>query len=270
MVPIGVVTRDRINYLDTTLRSLSASAIPADVPLRVFSDHSDTAEMRRYLETDEVIPTTRNWPTGNAAWKRAGLDFVAQQDQHPVGIASKIQVRRLPGTTSLGVFAASLFAIRALLDEFPLAEGLFLLQDDIVVKADWYARMLAAREIQLSRPLGVLSGMRLNRAIVPGKPVIESHTTAQCLYIPRSTVERLSVFFGQRSPSRKQFDDRLCDAVTKAGLAMGLLCPFVCQHIGVVSEVRPGRKWERSPNRGRIGYLVAPPFAYGDTIRIFP
>lgn len=272
MVPIGIVTRDRAAYLDVTLRSLSATDLPRNISLTVFDDCSTDARTRAYYATDQQIEVDIAWP-GSDAWRRFGLNIVSDDYQLPKGIAGRVDVVRL-GDQSQGVINASCAAARSLFQQHKDAQGVLLLQDDVIFNADWYTRMLdtvtCAAEYA-ERPLGLLAGLKLNQqmAFVGSPPrAVSCGITAQCMYIPRATFDSCRWYFVKRHSGMKRFDDTLRREVVKKGKWAGCIYPFVCQHIGINSIVRPGKKWTFAAS-GRIGYYAYPPYALAADVAQF-
>lgn len=267
MIPIGILTKDRMDYLDVTLRSLSATDLPESTPVLLYDDGSTAASTQLYYTTSQPVSTTHAWPH-DSKWRAAGLDVIQNNYYPPCGIAGKLPVVSLvyAGT---GVVNASCAAIRDLFRRFPAARGVILLQDDILLKADWYARL---RDTAGKVPkLGLLAGIKLNHKLHAHRAVngfISSGVTAQCLYITAEAYRRCQDYLTREHVIQKRFDDTFRSTVVGTGLTAGCLFPFICQHIGVRSLVRPGYTW-KSRNRGRIGYYVAPPYALAQSVRTF-
>jgi len=263
MVPIGIVTRNRVQYLDVTLRSLSATDLPTDVPVTVFDDVSDNPFVKRYLTSNARLNMQRNWP-GHATWRKAGLAVIQQADGPPKGVNGRVHWQSL-GNTPRGVVEGSCEAVRRMFKAHPDAPAVILLQDDVIFNANWYERLcVTAQTHEFPQPLGVLSGCKLNQVYSALKgqkslpPVLASGITAQCLYITRAAHNKLDMFkLPQRQ--RKQFDDMLKRRVSNNGMWAGVILPFVCQHFGVQSQVRPTRTWSSRKN-GRIGFYAYPPY----------
>jgi DNA-binding transcriptional LysR family regulator len=151
------------------------------------------------------------------------------------------------------------------------ADGVFLLQDDVVFNADWYERMLdtvSRSNMFTDKPIGVLAGIKLNHKLKPGERIAApSGITAQCLYISRRAFDKVE--FLRKPPAVKQrFDDLLRRSMVTAGLWGGVIYPFVCQHIGVQSLVRPHKRWTAS-STARVGYYAHPPYTMSDSVRVF-
>lgn len=269
MVPIGIITRNRFQYLDLTLRSLSATRIPACEVL-VFDDSSDDQETVRYLSTTESIQQTAHWPIDDAWRTDLGLEMVNQQPSVIRGIADLVRVETLD-RACLGVVEGSRVAVRRLFERSSQADGVILLQDDVVFNIDWYERLMTVvKEYPFPCDLGVLAGIRLsvkyNLPVAPNS-VKRSKFTGQCIYVSRSFFDRVE-FFGRRQHETKRFDDLLQASAESAGFWAGVILPFVCQHVGVNSLVRPEWSWYRTP-RGRIGTCSFPPYVIQGEVRSF-
>jgi len=272
MVPVGIITRERVAYLDVTLKSLSATQLPVGAPVTIFDDGSHSKTAKNYYETAKPIRTTAKWPT-DASWKKTlGLEIVNKANQKVLGLNGKVPVVTL-ARKPLGVVNASCRAITHLFKENPAAPGVFLLQDDIVFKEDWYHRMLdtvARAEEYTDKEVGLLAGLKLNYAVDKGKrnrPAVASGVTAQCLYISRQAHDVLySSYINKKHRINRRFDDTFRKAVAKTDLWAGCIFPFVCQHIGIQSLVRPGKSWKRG-RTGRVGYHVHPPYAMAAEVK---
>ena len=205
MIPIGIVTRNRPEYLDVTLRSLAGAESDADQRVIVFDDASDTPSAREYLYTPRTVRIGLH-AQEKATWKTLGMKDSAGAAIR--GIGGRVEVIRL-GTNPLGVVNASCAAICRLFASHPHAAGIFLIQDDVVFKADWKRRMREAADLTATakRP-GVLAGMTFFRR-PPRRNVSlsdERFVTAQCLFVPREVFVKLSDWLHQRHDSSSFFD----------------------------------------------------------------
>lgn len=271
-VPIGILTSNRIDYLDATLRSLSASSLPADAPVVLFTDGEQDKRSVAYYHTDKEQDFEITWPTDDC-WHNFGLSVVSDNTHAIRGLQGHIPVVAVSAGLRLGVVEASRQAVMRLLDMYPFAPGAILLQDDVVFNVDWYDLLLATasnHRLYSPRVLGLLAGLVLNRYLkmpaagLPG--VVASRITAQCLYVPRYATEVVK-FWRVPSTEKQQFDNRVCQSTRDAGLWAGARLPFVCQHIGTVSRVRPHWGWDAKES-GRVGYHAWPPFAYADRVQL--
>lgn len=255
--PVGILTHNRARYLNITLRSLSASvaAIERDINVTIFDDGSDAAT-QAYYETIEPVAVATDWPS-HRSWKREGLEGLLQHADHVQGLGGRLQVIRL-GEAPVGVVNASCRALSKLFEANPNAPYVVLLQDDIVFQADWFRCMVrTAGAIQTStgKQLGLLAGIKLN-AMVPATAkktgMAEGGITAQCLLVTRAGFQRCADFLQRTHTTTMRFDDMFRDCMAKAGLWAGCIVPYVCQHFGAVSKVRPKRTWGSRAN-GRVG-----------------
>lgn len=274
VTPIGVLSRNRVAYLDVTLRSLSGTILPADQPVVVFDDASDHGSALAYLYGDGPVEVPRHWPVRDRGWRNYGLDVVNRHDRTPLGLTGKVLIHKLH-REPLGVVNASCRAIRYLFDLYPTAPGVFLLQDDEVFNMDWQQRMLAAAQgATPGGPLGVLAGCRLNRPTRRqdrdrGVLLVTSSVTAQCLYVTQAGYAGARDWFHAHHNRRESFDDLVCKAIRRAGRTVCLLNPFVCQHIGMVSLVRPRVGWTSRGGSGRVGLAARPPYMMADVVKNF-
>lgn len=239
----------------------------------VCDDASDDPVTREYLYTDHEISTVHSWPKVRH-WETAGLGFLPD---NPClnGIKDRVQVTRI-SHGPVGVVNASCFAIRDMFERSPSADGVILLQDDLVFKAHWYDRLLDAVRFQCRdpKPIGLIAGMTLNR--LRNRPELVRGTnsvrfaTGQCYFISRQFFEHARPWFCRTDHGPMGFDFEICALAQNGGFDVQLLAPYVCQHIGVASKVRPERRFfqsERSP--GRFGFAVGPPFAFAESVRSF-
>jgi hypothetical protein len=273
MVPIGILTRNRAVCLDATLRSLSATRLPDDATVIVYDDASDDAAARRYLDTDDVFEVPHRWP-GCSAWREAGLGFL-KDDPVLRGVAGQVEVVRL-GDRPLGVGNASCRAICDLFTRRPDAPGVILLQDDIVLTADWYERLLGqlGRAFTPGLAQGLVAGMHRDHcgwrrgAKPPRAARAVQFCSAQCYLVTREFFARAQSWFARADHEPKNFDKYLCQEACRRECEVQLLAPYVCQHFGVESLVRPHLEFFRE-RTGRIGLAARGPFALADRVRSF-
>lgn len=235
-IPIGILTRNRAVYLDTTLKSLQNSNAPEVI---IFDDCSDDPDTRRLLDTSDEFQIEYEWPKYQE-WKDAGLDFL--KDNPTVnGIHGKIKVHQVC-VKPVGVVNASCWTIRDLFRMNPQAPAVILLQDDVVFQKDWY-------EILTNHPrdkVAIIAGMHLDYAGT------RNYYTAQCYLITREFYENKNWWFIINHKNPFSFDVKICRKALNEGFAINCILPYICQHIGVVSQVRPHRKF-KTDNYMRIG-----------------
>jgi hypothetical protein len=261
MIPIGIVTRNRPVYLDATLRSLSATRLPADVPVIVYDDASDLPEARRYLDTNEEFQVEYQWPTW-PRWREAGLGNL--QD-NPVlqGIAGLVPVIRVAEQV-VGVGNAECFAIRDLFTRYPASDALILLEDDALYNVDWYERLTSqiGKAITRGGRQGIVSGYKVGGDLNWTKTVLQRFVPTVCTLVRRTFYETSRAWFARMDHAFRGGDVELCAEARRARFEIQLLVPYVCQHIGVASEVRPGLEfYDPETEAARLGRHSHPPFA---------
>lgn len=278
MVPIGIITRERLGCLAATLYSLAATDLPGPPVIYLYDDGSEDPAMRAFLYEGRSVEVPRLVPPKMA---RAHFGLNILREVPPticLGVPAGFQL--VPGNARLGVFAQSCRALRCMYEGHPDAAGYILLQDDIVFKKDWYSHLCgAAAAYAGKRPLGLLGGIRLNRKI-PRRGLnkrvrltVTSYVTGQCLYFPRESVQAMLPWLisEEAGNRRHKWDDTVCKYLDKTlHRDVALLHPFCCQHIGLTSLVRPSRTWRQFGEAGRIGYYAYPPFVMGTDLQFGP
>ena len=269
MIPIGVVTRNRYAYLDVTIRSLSASRLPADQAVVVFDDASDDAQTIDYLYSSKVIPGPKDWPT-DSFWEQYGLSCISLR-RPIIGISGTLPVITI-GKERIGVVNASCTALKWLFALYPHSKAVILLQDDVLVQPSWLEDLILA-ERRLAQLPGLIAGCRLNRTVKTNSPVVhipQGGVTAQCYYITNRGKEACWSWIHHTHHMTSGFDNKFCNAIRKGGADVFLVNPSVCQHFGVVSQVRPTWGWRRlNQRKGRVDYTANAPFAMAHAIRRF-
>ena len=137
-----------------------------------------------------------------------------------------------------GVVNASCMAIKNYMTD----AGMILLQDDILMTANWYKNLLVEADL--------VAGMTLTS----GFPY-----TAQCLYLSKKLYDTCFEWFNAWHNETSNFDGMLFNMAAEKGLKIELISPAVCQHIGVVSLVRVNRPWRTPKGKYRITYDLLDP-----------
>lgn len=261
-IPIGILTQDRPLYLAATLHSLSGTNLrPEDATVTVFDDGSVSRPavlQFNYPSSERVEGFLEALPGAG----RFGYPL-EMASLRPTGIADKVRVCSL-GPDRVGVVNASKLAIRHLF-ETSISPFVVLLQDDIIFKTNWLEVLKQAAN-EAGPSLGIMAGLNiLHQTDLP--PGVEWAYTlsAQCLLLTRPFFETCRTWFYEQSAMENCFDSGLCYAATSAGFSVGVVRPYVCQHIGIMSRVHPRLEW----GQGRVGRDVAPPYAWSATLRSF-
>jgi len=153
-----------------------------------------------------------------------------------------------------------------------------LLQDDVVFNANWYARLTAqaGRVFKRGGHQGLVAGMHIDGVELRTRGQMVLHNTlmrfasAQCYLVRRPFFEEQRAWFARTDHERKNFDRNLCRLASDTGFELHLVVPYVCQHIGFKSEVRPTLSFYRDDvSLGRIGHRARPPYVIAEGIQGF-
>jgi len=244
--PIGILTFNRPALLDLTLRSLCASDLPEGIRVVIYDDASNETPAIDYLYTNKAIAGISSLTP-----IKLGTDTpVVTLNKNVGGIHGSIQVSR--SKSHMGVFHGSLRALYHFLKTTD-APYLCLVQDDVIFAQDWYLKMsnVAAYE----RP-GVLAGLAFGSAacrrckLSKKGAVISSFVQASCLFLSRELlISALPKMLTIEKSRMRGFDTLICDIARQVGANILLMCPNVCQHVGVLSLVRPERSYDRKKGR---------------------
>ena len=174
--------------------------------------------------------------------------------------------------TSTVAFAVT---VPASISRPPDAPGMILLQDDdVVFTTNRYERLVGQvrRVLQVGRRQGIVAGMHLDhrqkRRITRTSPV--RFCSAQCYLITRDLFEDQRAWFDRTNHEPRNFDKWLCKLLRAKGFELRLLYPYVCQHIGVVSKVRPDAAFYRDDRTaGRVGMATSDVYVTTQKVHIF-
>ena len=138
-IPIAMRSRNRPVYLDTTLKSLWATDIPSDAPMIVVDDCSDDELQLKYLNTcdDFVLPQPQIWRR-DAKFVNAAATFAPVHRLK--GIADKVEV--VHPEMRMGVFHGVFWCVQYMMERFPEAEAIILIEADAVFHKDWYTTLM--------------------------------------------------------------------------------------------------------------------------------
>jgi hypothetical protein len=261
MIPIGFVTCNRHKFLDVTLRSLSATTLPADQEVIVYDDCSDDASTLTYLYTNNPVALAYEWPDFDI------VRDIESQTRGP-GIERKVHVVRFD--EPLGVMRGSCKAFHDMIERYGTERGIIMCQDDLIFNEDWLAR-LTVPVTPVARPVGLVAGIWLQHNLPARKvPQLVEHggITAQCYYLTTAGCDAIAKFLRNPPKDKVGFDNRLCQAVRSAADVYAL-SPAMGQHIGIASTVRPWVKWRTWGARGRLDWSSQPPYAMAPSVKKF-
>jgi len=273
-VSIAITTRNRYRYLDATLKSLSGSNLPEDVPVTVYDDASDDGDTLAYYQIDHALYDGYVWTRRKEFLEITG-GTLSISNGSVVGISNRVTVN---GAMSQG--GVNNNSRRAISSEFhyrPNVDAVILLQDDMLFKLDWFSKMLfhAGTDVHLetkpSAGQAILSGCntanagRIRKLVIHNEQGVVSST---CILIHRKFWMEALTFFGNTTTKRIGWDGELCRQALDMGYEVHSLNPAVAQHIGIESLVRPNIDYYKG--LCRINKTVKPPYAFQNRIRNFP
>jgi hypothetical protein len=272
MYHIGIVTHNRWTYLDLTLRSLSGSRLPLETELAIFDDSSFPWGSRMYYESRDEIEMEEPRLRGIDPDGALGLSFLPTRWKAR-GIEGLARVERV-AAEPVGVVNASCHALVRMMQRHPSANGFILLQDDVVFNADWMERMLGAVDLRFrpDRQQGIVAGMTISG---PQRRKDEAHVSnelfasAQIYMFRPKFLASIWDWLTEPHEERRNWDKIICRMAIDRGFEVHLLHPFVGQHFGVLSEVRPDLKWGQNGGLGRVGLESDPPYAFADQVANF-
>lgn len=259
MIPIGILTRNRHEILDVTLRSLSATELPDEQEIVVFDDRSENVDTLRYLYTSEAVSLKYNWPDLPI------LRNIVSVDSGP-GLFGKVTVVQL-SSNPLGVMRASCLMLRMLIERYGTKHGIIYCQDDVIFNENWFARLTQA----VPSDAGLTAGLWLNKDLpVSNTPIRVSSggITAQCYYITPLGLAAIKTFIETPPALPAGFDNKLCAAV-RSRATVYMVSPAIGQHIGIDSGVRPQIGWQAWDPRGRLDYSACGPFVLASEVKKF-
>lgn len=258
-VPIVIICKDRINYLDLELKSIS-STCPSSTQVIVSNDGTKNKNTLRYLNTQDPIsigqwsfppkwPQLTNIPT---------LDTVQ-------GVGGKLNMllwKVSAGTKNLGLAVKYAF-------ERTGSPYVIKMEDDLIFIKNWYALLINA--IQDSG-CDLLSGFRFFYNKTKAKPfndiekiykgyttggqiivharskpetrpinnvaeeVYRGYTGGQLMICSRKYYDRCPYVFNNEISTIWDNDDLWIDQCRKNGMKFGVTNKSVCQHIGTQTE----------------------------------
>jgi hypothetical protein len=256
-IPVMVLCKDRVPYLDITLKSLSATT-PANVPVYVLNDGSELPDMRNYLTTGRLLDIgTTAYPT-HATWRK----YVGSLPDNRMvyGVGDKVNVILHRGDHALDAGMRKIFTETS-------ASHLIRVEGDVIFKDGWYEIMCQETE----QRVGILEGFVMAEKPARLTPYsshfdeVQGRNTGQLMRIARSVIPALG-----SNPVVKGTDTEWLKKCRRAGMQVLATRPRVCQHIGIESEYwLPNEKpfFDSAFNRGDA--TVLPPYALSHEVKRF-
>jgi hypothetical protein len=263
-VPIVIVCKDRIRYLDTELKSLSATA-PSSLQVYLSNDGSDDQRMLRYLTTQDCIPLDDEWlfPQDNREWD----DLIGRLPNAETvrGIAGKVHVILhgvSAGTANLGRAVKYVFTQTG-------APYVIKMEDDLLFTPGWHSSLV--RAIQ-SSGCDLVSGFRYFYRKARMRPLTDDveevyagFTGGPLMIASRAYYDACPRVFDNAITTIWDNDDLWINECRRQGMKFGVLAHSVCQHVGFHTEAKQrgflehGRllKVDRLVRSTRVGHEVA-------------
>lgn len=265
-IPIALRTRNRPGYLDVTLRSLLATELPKDPQIVIMDDCSDTRDAVLHLYTDEVVSLREPciWPEHRRDWRSRVGNLQSVWDVQ--GIGGRFKVFRPPERK--GDLGGVMWCVDTLMQSFPEAPYVMLIEADVVFNKDWYrAAMKTLRETSGKEgPNGDKVGIISAYNKCPGKiisvegqmkwhwrPIFRradghwncSSGVGGVMYmINREFYEAAQERFQDDYHISKRSGDTAIQAMcAENGFSIAATMPSFIQHIGVRSSSWPTKGW---------------------------
>lgn len=275
MIPIGIRTRNRPVYLDTTLRSLTNTRLPDDVEILILDDCSDDPTTQRYLFTDgEVnLPQTFRWPESDS-WKKMVGDLPTVESLSALG--GRISV--IQPESRKGVRGGIFWCIDTLMTRYPTEPFVMVIEGDAVFHEDWLVETLKVYTECLDKKgpngdrLGLLTAYDRKPKSVPksrgwtwrsvkklsnGNWGCGNGIGGVHYLVTRSLYDAsLPAMRATYNPSTRSGDTALQAVCGTHGFTIAATVPSYIQHIGVDSLAWPQKGWRHARNFLR-------PFAWG-------
>jgi len=231
--PIIIICKDRVNYLDIELKSLSAT-LPRNTQVYISNDGTTSKQMIEYLTTNNKIYCDKwMFPNYNNDWNNI-IGILPVTDI--VGIKGKVQVilyEKSEGTKNLGLSVKYVF-------ENSNSDYVIKMEDDLIFTKGWYQSLIKAI---ISSGCDLVSGFRYFFGEVKIKPINElteeicsGWTGGQLMIVSRNYYKHCPYVFNNDIKTIWNNDDLWIDECRKAGLRFAVTKKSICQHIGFQTE----------------------------------
>jgi hypothetical protein len=270
MIPILVICKDRVRYLDTTLKSIF-STVSSSVPIFVYNDGTKNLSMIEYLTTSNAIniELIDEYPNWNSDWIKY-VGFI-KNTSLVTGIAGKINVimsENCCGTSGIGFTCNSIF-------ENEKSSYLVKVEGDMVFKKGWYESMCLA--IKSDESIGLVSGFRYffrSRGYGPVSinelndrvDLVSSGYTGACVYsISKVLTKKAPQLFVNDIMTMTDYDDFWINGCRGSGMKFCVLKESCCQHIGVTTEITDlnHKQFMKNGKTVKVDFNSLPPFEIG-------
>lgn len=262
MIPVLVTCKDRIRYLDITLKSLSAT-LPKEVEVYLSDDGSIN---QQYLKTNEIIKLHDDYkfPNDDENWKKY-IGFLNNCSQI-TGIKNKVNVfywKKCRGILNFTLATHWIFNNHN-------CSHVIKIQDDVVLKKNWYEKFC---EILSNHPsAGIVSGFRyffanaeLKKLDEDTEEIIDGYCGGLLMALSYSAFNKNPEFRRTANNKTRDMDEFWIDNCRTTGLQVLVTTPGMCQHIGYNSIIYEDK--EMFGKKFRIDQNMFPPYELEKNVR---
>ncbi|HDL84729.1 MAG TPA: hypothetical protein ENH11_00070 [Candidatus Acetothermia bacterium] len=264
--PVAIRTRNRPAYLDVTLRSLMATKLPPACDIVVLDDCSDDETSKLQLTTSGLIelPEPCVWPV-SPRW--AGRVGNLKNVTHVQGLRDLVEI--MQPETKKGVRGGIFWCIATMMEKYPAAEAVAVIEGDVVFNADWYDAVNYAYDLckDAPGPNGNMLGLLTAYDRKPGKPTPTGFKWRWCsvrrrgngnwhcgggiggvMYLVTRRFYDAAVvsFQAKYNPNKRSGDTYLQGVCGAAKFSIASTGPAFIQHIGVASSAWPNKGWRHA------------------------
>jgi len=264
--PIGIRARNRVGYLDITLRSLMATNLPKDQDIVVLDDCSDDEDTQKYLFTsDEITLENPVVFKQDQEWKKFVGDLPGVSKV--VGIKDKFPV--VQPETKKGVRGGVFWCVDKMMEMFPEANAVIIIEADVVFHRDWYTESVKAylrmrnTKGPMGESLGILSAYNRKPGAVkdgetincgwrtlsrkPGNPTkwnCGNGLGGVMLLVTRPFYSKaIDGFKVEHKPELRSGDTAIQALCAMNEFNIANISPSLIQHIGIDSTAWPDKGW---------------------------
>jgi hypothetical protein len=263
MIPILIRSRNRVDYLNTTLKSLLGSNIK-DSCIIIADDCSDDEKMNEYLFSNKTIKIeNKGWLNqidenviekstkffnphqieNNEMW----MKYVGEipYDTEFNGIKDKFSI--IQPKCQMGDLCGLYWTIIAGFELFRNADRIIILEDDVVFNKNWFNIANYIYERERLNKIGLISVYnRDNDGIGNGNLYKEINNIGGVMYlIPRTAYDFLKknklIILNVKEEENIGGDVHLQNQLLKNDFKILNTNDSYIQHIGIRSSIRPGR-----------------------------
>lgn len=253
-VPIVIICKDRISYLDSELRSLSATC-PSSTHVIISNDGTKNESMVRYLTTNESIEVKDcGFPENHPEW----VSVVGQIPIEKVvtGVLGKVSTLMHPvsaGTKNLGKAVKYAFSLGA--------SHVVKMEDDLIFTEGWYRILLQAA---LGSGCDLVSGFRYFYGKAATRKINEEteevqhgYTGGQLMICSRKYYNSCPHVFNNEITTIWDNDDLWINQCRAKGLKFGVTTRSLCQHVGFQTESKQ-KAFVKNGRLHKVDRLVKP------------